>query len=300
MAAAPAIKKPAKFLTNKDLLAEIHKSKNSYSEYDDPKYGNYDFIVDDLDEITSERMMQARQKKLDDMISRKKKELVASGIKNPVIGFTLDDVPENGIVIRLMTFDHIPINPEKIDKAKTVSEAHIKCNFPPFQHFIMDNGQFRCVGKSHHKNGEFSITHGKMTNKLALMYIEMVERYGHRGNWRGYTYLDEMKSQALVQLSKVGLQFNESKQAIPNPFSYYTACMSTSFLKVLSLEKKNQNIRDDLLIMHGAMPSYTRQTSNELEQRAAADASELERKLARVEKAAQDLLKEQEVEQEEE
>lgn len=266
-------KKPVKFLTNKDLLAEIHKSKNSYSEFTDPKYSNYDFIVNDLAEATVERLEQARQKKLDDAISKRKKELVAQGIKNPKTDITLEDIPIDGIVIRLMTHSHIPLNPAKEGKAKSVSEAHMRCNFPPFQHFIYANEEFVCVGKSHQKNGEFSTTHGKMTNRLALMFIEMVEKYGHRGNWRGYTYLDEMKSQALVQLSQVGLQFDESKQAIPNPFSYYTACLSTSFLRVLSLEKKNQNIRDDLLIMHGAMPSYTRQTDNEIEQRAAANAA---------------------------
>ena len=273
MSSSSPVKKPVKFLTNKDLLAEIHKSKNSYSEFTEAKYSDYDFIVTDLADATPERLDQARQKKLDDTISKRKKELVAQGVKNPKPSILIDDIPINGIVIRLMTHNHIPINPDKVGRAKSVSEAHMRCNFPPFQHFIYSNGEFVCVGKSHQKNGEFCTTHGKMTNRLALMFIEMVEKYGHRGNWRGYTYLDEMKSQALVQLSQVGLQFDESKQAVPNPFSYYTACLSTSFLRVLSLEKKNQNIRDDLLIMHGAMPSYTRQTDNELEQRAAVAAT---------------------------
>ncbi len=38
---------------------------------------------------------------------------------------------------------------------------------------------------------------------------------------------------------------------------------------MLNLEKRNQNIRDDILIMHGATPSMTRQIDNELEQKAA-------------------------------
>ena len=32
------------------------------------------------------------------------------------------------------------------------------------------------------------------------------------------------------------------------------------------LEKKNQNIRDDILIMNGVNPSYTRQTENAIKQ----------------------------------
>ena len=37
----------------------------------------------------------------------------------------------------------------------------------------------------------------------------------------GNTYNDEMRSQALLQLSQIGLQFDESKSQ--NPFAYYTA-----------------------------------------------------------------------------
>ena len=56
---------PAKknFLNNKDLLAEIQKSKISYSEFDSPDYQHYDFIVTDLSQATRERITQARQKK---------------------------------------------------------------------------------------------------------------------------------------------------------------------------------------------------------------------------------------------
>jgi hypothetical protein len=74
-----------------------------------------------------------------------------------------------------------------------------------------------------------------------------------------------MKAQALLQLSQVGLQFDESKSS--NPFSYYTSVVSTSFLKILTTEKKSQTIRDDLLIMHNQMPSHTRQLTDSIQQR---------------------------------
>ena len=95
------------------------------------------------------------------------------------------------------------------------------------------------------------------------MFLKLVERYGHRANWRGYTYVDEMRGQALVQLSQVGLQFNEAKS--DNPFAYYTAAVSNSFTRVLNLEKRNQNIRDDILIDQGHLPSYSRQLKHEEE-----------------------------------
>ena len=269
-----------KYLTNKDLLEEIHRSKGTYCEFIDSRYSHYDIIVNDLDKVTDERLSDARAKKVDQSLAANKKAQIAAGVRNPVIDPSSVEVAVEDIVIRLMTFDHIPINEEKLAKAKTEADRHLKCNFPPFQHYIYRDNEFVCVGKSHWQggleNGHFNITHGKMSNKLAMMFMKLVERYGHRGNWRGYTYIDEMKSQALLQLSQIGLQFDESRSDTPNPFAYYTAAITNSFTRVLNIEKRNQNIRDDILIMHGATPSYTRQTENDMAnqaRRAAADAA---------------------------
>jgi hypothetical protein len=106
-------------------------------------------------------------------------------------------------------------------------------------------------------NGNFNKTHGRVNGELAMMFMKLVERYGTRFNWRNYTYNDEMQGNALAQLSYMGLQFNEDKS--DNPFSYYTAAITNSFTRVLNLEKKNQNIRDDILEQNGLNPSYTRQ-----------------------------------------
>jgi hypothetical protein len=70
-----------------------------------------------------------------------------------------------------------------------------------------------------------------------------------------------MRGQALVQLAQIGLQFNEAKS--DNPFAYYTATVNNSFTRVLNLEKRNQNIRDDILIESGHLPSYGRQIAHE-------------------------------------
>jgi hypothetical protein len=91
--------------------------------------------------------------------------------------------------------------------------------------------------------------------------MKLCERYGTRANWRGYTYNDEMQSQALMQLSQIGLQFDESKSE--NPFAYYTAAITNSFTRILNIEKKNQAIRDDLLEQNNMTPSFTRQGENE-------------------------------------
>lgn len=152
--------------------------------------------------------------------------------------------------------------------------THVRVNFPPFQHFrihpsntnlseTVANRMFPliCVGKSHWRgsldSGEFCRHHGQITDNLALMFIKLCERYATRSNWRYYTYNDEMRGAALVQLSQIGLQFDESKSS--NPFSYYTATLGNSFTRILNIEKKNQAIRDDILEMNGLTPSFARQ-----------------------------------------
>jgi hypothetical protein len=177
-------------------------------------------------------------------------------------------VKKTDLVFRVMTFDHITTDSERKKNPKTRADHHTKVNFPPFQHYrITEKGQTVCVGKSHWvggmSNGHFSNDHGKITPTLAHMFLKLAERYSQRSNWRGYTYVDEMRSQALMQLSQIGLQFDESKSE--NPFAYYTAAITNSFTRILNIEKKNQNIRDDILEMNEMMPSYTRQAKNESE-----------------------------------
>jgi hypothetical protein len=148
------------------------------------------------------------------------------------------------------------------DEEDLTHTKYVKVNFPPFQHWVVNaDGEPVMVAKSHWKGeletGVFSKDHGQMTNKLAHMFMKLCERYATRSNWRGYTYNDEMRSQALLQLAQIGLQFDEAKSA--NPFAYYTAAITNSFTRVLNIEKRNQNLRDDIMEMNGLTPSYTRQ-----------------------------------------
>lgn len=206
-----------------------------------------------------------------------------------------DSISESEVIFRVMIWDHIPIAPPKVPKVvkgkkgkeivieddselllteydEDVPEIkppsskinYVKVNFPPFEHWkVTADNTLELIGKSHWKGdiitGEFNKDHGKITNKLALMYMKLCERYATRSNWRGYTYNDEMRSQALLQLSQIGLQFDEAKSA--NPFAYYTAAITNSFTRVLNIEKRNQNIRDDILEMNNLSPSYSRQSS---------------------------------------
>jgi len=113
--------------------------------------------------------------------------------------------------------------------------------------------------------------HGRITEELGKMYLMLAERYAQRSNWRGYTYVEEMKGQAILQLSQIGLQFDESKSE--NPFAYYTAAVTNSFTRVLNIEKRMQNIRDDMLEESGLTPSFTRQNQQEYAEETARQAA---------------------------
>jgi hypothetical protein len=94
--------------------------------------------------------------------------------------------------------------------------------------------------------------------------MKLCERYSTRSNVRGYTYIDEMRSNAILQLVQVGLQFNEAKSS--NPFSYLTAALINAQIRVINTEKRNQVIRDELLEINGLNPSFTRTNNHEFEQ----------------------------------
>ena len=277
------IAKPAakvNYLNNRDILKEIHLSKNTYCSFLDRTTDHqFDMILPSVDKINQKTVAEARRNRAD----RHKRET----------GEVIDPkkIPNTEVVFRIMTWEHIPMAPKKIPKTATkkkkiedildlddvvedpladlvedivLNPTHMRVNFPPFWHYRLDENKTPVlIGKSHWRgdldSGEFCKDHGNMTRKLAMMFMKLCERYATRSNWRGYTYNEEMRGQALLQLSQIGLQFDESKSQ--NPFAYYTAAITNSFTRILNIEKKNQNIRDDILEMNGLNPSWTRQNS---------------------------------------
>jgi len=257
------------YLTNKDLLKEIHKSKNNYCSFLTPEDQQYDIILPSLNKINQKTVAEAKRARADRMAKQAWEASTAAGIKSKLDSHVVDwhKIPKTEVIFRITTWDHIPLAPGRKKSPKATADHHVKVNFSPFQHYrYNENDELICVAKSHWEggieNGWFNKDHGKMTPNLARMFIKLCERYGSKGNWRGYTYNDEMRSQALLQLSQVGLQFDESKSN--NPFAYYTATITNSFTRILNVEKRNQNLRDDILEANGLNPSYTRQTDNAL------------------------------------
>jgi hypothetical protein len=286
-----------KYLNNKDLLSEIHHSKRSYSSFLNSSYHQHDLIINNLSEIDDEAIIKAktqRAKRLGLEIFGLARKNGDKKIKLSECIPHIDTIDQPHLVFRLMTYEHIPLAPGRKKTLKSTADNHEKLNFPPFQHWKFNNqDQLICVGKSHWigpiKSGKFSKDHGRITENLGKMFIKLSERYAQRSNWRGYTYIEEMKGQAILQLSQIGLQFDESKSE--NPFAYYTAAVTNSFTRILNMEKKNQNIRDDLLEEAGLTPSMTRQNSQEYAEEIARQA-ELYKNM-RMPKSDEDLVEEE-------
>lgn len=212
------------YVTKKQLLNEIEQSKLSFCWFRHKKYTKYDEFFNDLDEI---------------------------------------DSPKEGFVYRVFCAKHIP---EMAYRRATKSNPNPdKINFRPFKHYLYENGEFEEVLRSHWtgslKNGKYSNGRGNLTPALGKYILQMVHGVGLKGNYSGYTYLDDMKSNAIMQLTKNGLKFDESSGK--SPFAYYTTIINNAFIFVLNQEKQIQRLRDDIAIENGARPSFTRTLEEE-------------------------------------
>ena len=194
------------YLNNKDILKEIHKSKNTYCTFTNPAYADYDMILPDVGKINKKNIMQARRDRAERLTKLAHETAFAeTGVKRKLDEFEvkLKDVKDTDVVFRVMTWDHVPVDDAKSRKAalKQMEEdglpmseydddsdidisnntKYVKCNFPPFHHYMVnDEGTPVCVGKSHWRGdletGEWSRDHGAMTKKLAHMFMKLCER----------------------------------------------------------------------------------------------------------------------------
>lgn len=106
---------------------------------------------------------------------------------------------------------------------------------------------------------------GKMTNELAKMLQLLTLRYGKKGNFSGYTYNDDMQSYAMLMIVKTWQGFDPAKSS--NPFAWFTQCIKNSFIQYLNSEKRQRDIRDEVLVNSGMLPSYNYQQEYSEEQK---------------------------------
>ena len=142
------------------------------------------------------------------------------------------------VVFRRPTWEHVP---EHYGWREVASPPALKPRpgtglpFQPFEHWRYVRNCPRCVLRSNWigrpEGGRFRTPTdepGRLTDELGRMIIELVERYGSRGNWRGYTHIGEMKADARLSLATNILKFNPLKSS--NPIAYASQSMNTAFI----------------------------------------------------------------------
>lgn len=95
---------------------------------------------------------------------------------------------------------------------------------------------------------------GVMSNELVKMLTLLVERYSTKGNLIGYSYIEDMRSHAMLNLVTAWKKFNPDKSN--NPFAFFTECVKNSFNQYLNYEDKESTAKNELLIAYGLDPSY--------------------------------------------
>jgi len=93
----------------------------------------------------------------------------------------------------------------------------------------------------------------RVTPELAEMLMMITQRYSFKASFAGYSFREDMVSFALINLCANALKFDTEKYS--NPFAYYTTAIHNSFLQYLADEKKHRDIRDELILEAGSMPS---------------------------------------------
>ena len=80
---------------------------------------------------------------------------------------------------------------------------------------------------------------GKVSEKLWLKFWKLADNYSHLKCFNGYSYLEDMKSEAMIRCVKYVASFDHINKK--NPFAYFTTVIHNSFLQFITKEKRQQS-----------------------------------------------------------
>lgn len=83
---------------------------------------------------------------------------------------------------------------------------------------------------------------GIVSEKLGVMFFKIASKYATRPNFCGYSYKDDMVSDALSRMMDQATKFNVDHPSA-NPFAYFTMVVHRQFLQTLKKEKKDIEIK---------------------------------------------------------
>lgn len=120
-----------------------------------------------------------------------------------------------------------------------------------------------------------------VSDRLARMLVLMVARIALKPSFRSYSFIQDMKAEAVWQLIKCNesstraksdtrpnilkfdFRYSERKGLKPNPFSYSTTIILNVFRRCIKLESSHAALRDEIMVGAGMTPSTKRQLADE-------------------------------------
>ena len=108
--------KRVKYLNNRDLLAQIYASKNTFCSYVTPEDGRYDLIISDVKKINAITIAKARKAQSKRLTQEAWEQAKASGLKKIKLSdYTVSTrkIEKTDLIFRVMSFEHIPTDLER-------------------------------------------------------------------------------------------------------------------------------------------------------------------------------------------
>ena len=92
-----------KYLNNRDLLKEIHRSKNTYCSYVDEESAQYDLILPNLERVNIRTIAQAKRERADRLAKNAYMEAIERGEKVKQAQFAIDwkKIKKEDLVFRI-------------------------------------------------------------------------------------------------------------------------------------------------------------------------------------------------------
>jgi DNA-directed RNA polymerase specialized sigma subunit len=93
-----------------------------------------------------------------------------------------------------------------------------------------------------------------MPTEVAESIMKLVNNFSNKRNFSGYTYLDDMKSEALITCVKYAHNFDPAKSN--NAFAYFTQIINNAFKMFLNKEKYQKSIKDKIIFDSSHITKY--------------------------------------------
>lgn len=131
-----------------------------------------------------------------------------------------------------------PVKPKQVRKRRSSDNPHYIDNkefTAAISEWVLENGKDKETRKRKARSKWTDLP-----DYVVECFMKLAEHYALQGNWRGYTYVDEMKAEARLNCVKYAHNFDPERG---NAFAYFTQYVTNSFLQILASEKKQADLK---------------------------------------------------------